>query len=45
MLENQVEIEKYRIKKRILDQNPVPHLLTGRSDTEKIRAQFLQGEH
>jgi hypothetical protein len=46
MLENQVEIEKYRIKQQMLDQNPVPHLLTGRSETDEARAQFLQpGEH
>jgi hypothetical protein len=46
MLENQVEIEKYRIKKQMLDQNPVPQLLTGRSDTDETRAQFMPpGEH
>ncbi len=46
MIENQVEIEKYRIQKQMLDQNPAPHLLTGRSDTEETRARFLQtGEH
>jgi hypothetical protein len=44
--ENQVEIEKYRIKKQMIDQNPVPHLLTGPWDTEETRARFLQsGEH
>ena len=46
MLTNQVEIEKYRIEKQILDQNPVPHLLTGRSDADEIWGRFLQsGEH
>ena len=46
MLTNQVEIEKYRIEKQILDQNPVPHLLTGRSDADETRARLLQpGEH
>jgi hypothetical protein len=42
MTENQVEIEKCRIKKQMLDQNPAPHLLAGRSDTDATRAQFLQ---
>lgn len=46
MLTNQVEIEKYRIEKQILDQNSVPHLLTGRSDADETRDRLLQpGEH
>ncbi|MGA3113661.1 MAG: hypothetical protein ABSF90_04420 [Syntrophobacteraceae bacterium] len=45
MLENQVEIEKYRIQQQLLEQNPVPHLLTGRSEPEETREQFMQGEH
>jgi hypothetical protein len=43
MLENQVEIEKYRIEQQLLDRNPVPHLLTGRADADdETRSQFLQ---
>ncbi len=46
MLDNQVEIEKYRIQKQMLAQNPVPHLLAARADSDETRTQFLQpGEH
>ncbi|MGA2403732.1 MAG: hypothetical protein ABSG91_18830, partial [Syntrophobacteraceae bacterium] len=46
MLDNQMEIEKHRINKQILNQNPVPHLLTARADADETPAQFVQpGEH
>jgi len=45
MLTNQMEIEKYRIKREMLEQNPIPHMLAAPTD-EQTRAQFLQpGEH
>ncbi len=46
VLDNQMEVEKYRIKKEMLEQNPVPHLLTARADADETGGQFLQpGEH
>jgi hypothetical protein len=46
MLSNQMEIEKYRIKRQMLEQNPVPQLLAAPAETEETRTQFLQqGEH
>lgn len=46
MLSNQMEVEKYRIKRDMLAQNPVPQLLTAPADAEETRTQFLQpGEH
>ncbi len=41
MLVNQFEIEKYRIKKQLLIQNPAaPHLLIASRDEDEPRAQF-----
>lgn len=46
MLENQVEIEKYRIQSQMLGQSPAAPLLTARAETDETRAQILQtGEH
>lgn len=46
MLSNQMEIEKYRIQKQMLEQDPVPRLLTAVTDSEGSRTQFTQpGEH
>ena len=44
MLANQIEIEKYRIKQQMLEQNPLPRLLTARTDAEESGAQFRQPE-
>jgi len=47
MLQNQIEIEKYRMQMQLkLDQNPVPHLLPARADSDETRTQHLQsGDH
>ncbi len=43
MLENQVEIEKYRIKEQLLEQGPVQHLLPDHSEAdEESGSRFLQ---
>ncbi len=43
MLENQVVIEKYRIKQQLLEQNPVRHLLTeGSNADDETGSQFSQ---
>jgi hypothetical protein len=47
MLSNQMEIEKYRIQKRMLEQSPAPQLLTAPADPEEAGTQRFQqpGEH
>jgi uncharacterized integral membrane protein len=47
MLENQIEIEKFRIQRQLmLDQNPAPPLLTAGAESDETRTQFLQpGDH
>ena len=46
MLENQVNIEKFRIERLMIEQNSVPQLLTAHTDADDAGNQFLQsGEH
>ncbi|MFZ2445082.1 MAG: hypothetical protein WAW37_01870 [Syntrophobacteraceae bacterium] len=42
MLDNQLEIEKYRIKTQLLAHDPPPHLLTGNGEPEEASAQVLK---
>jgi hypothetical protein len=44
MLSNQMEIEKYRIERQLLEQSPAPPMLAAPAQADETRSRFLQPE-